>query len=343
MLFRSPIYAYGDLSDPVHVTNQCSGIPRALTDDKINTAWVPKRSSPSLHITIPDSANAALITLEWKSLPASCSVDVLDAQGTLISRQEIQTGFYADHINLPSQTHSVVISPTGDNAALGNLRIYGENYPAHEVQTWEPLPEKIDLLLICAHQDDEFLFFGGSIPYYAAREDVTIGVLYMTNCGRARYREALDGLWTAGLRHYPIFLDMKDFYTLSPKKAASLWRKDAPGEKLVQVIRKYKPEVILTHDFNGEYGHGQHKYTAQLVADYFGLAADGSYDPASAEKWGAWQVKKIYAHLYGENQIVMDWNKPLDKTGVITPIFWLGRATIKANRSWRLSAWSAMA
>ena len=42
-------------------------------------------------------------------------------------------------------------------------------------------------------------FFGGAIPYYACREDARMAVLYMADCGRLRVREALNGLWTAGL------------------------------------------------------------------------------------------------------------------------------------------------
>lgn len=321
VLFRSPLYTFGELQDPVHVTHQCKGVPGVLKDEMISTAWVPKKSKPSLRVEIPQEAKAVLLTLEWKSLPSSFEVELLDEKGKLISKEEKSTGFYTDSVGLSQAVRTIIITPKDKTAALGNLRVYGEGYPAHEVQTWDAMPEKIDLLLISAHQDDEFLFFGGTIPYYAAREDVTIGVLYMADCGRARYREALDGLWTAGLRHYPIFLDLEDFYTLRKGEAAWRWRNDDPGRRLVQAIRRYKPDVIVTHDFNGEYGHGQHEYTAQLAAESLALAADGSYDPESADRWGTWQVKKMYSHLYENNQITMDWNTPLDDSGVITPMF----------------------
>lgn len=321
VLFRSLFYAYGDLQEPKHITGRCKGIPGVLLDDKIATAWVPRKAAPLLTIEIPPNASASLMTLEWKEIPDTFTVEQFDEQGKLLSREVKKTGFYADSISLHLEAHQLVIAPEGEKVALGNLRIYAMDYPAHEIQTWSELPDKIDILLISTHQDDEFLFFGGSIPYYAAREDVTIGVLYMADCGRARYREALDGLWTAGLRHYPIFLNLKDYYTKSTGKAAALWRKNDPGKLLVQIIRQYKPEVILTHDFNGEYGHGQHKYTAQIAAEYSKLAAEKDFDPASAEKWGTWKIKKVYSHLYEENQIQMDWHIALDDSGVITPMF----------------------
>lgn len=335
VLYRAPLYLYGELQEPVHVTRKCGGIPAELKDEKIGTAWSPTKKQPFLTVQIPAEAHAALMTLEWKELPESFTVELSDEQGNLLSRTEKQDAFYVESIPIPEKARQAVIECAGKRGALGNLRVYGENYPAHDVQDWMPLPEKIDILLISTHQDDEFLFFGGSIPYYAAREDVTLGVLYMADCGRARYREALNGLWSAGLRSAPIFLGLQDGYTPSIDKARAMWRDSDPERLLVRVIRQYKPEVILCQDLNGEYGHGQHKYTAQLATECFPLAADPDYDPESAEQWGVWQIKKLYVHLYEQNQIRMDWNVPMDDTGIITPAFlaWEGYDKHKSQLS----------
>ena len=40
-------------------------------------------------------------------------------------------------------------------------------------------------------------------------------------------------------------------------------------------------------------------------------AADGTRYLESAEKYGAWQVKKLYLHLYDTASITMDWRVPL--------------------------------
>lgn len=40
-------------------------------------------------------------------------------------------------------------------------------------------------------------------------------------------------------------------------------------------------------------------------------AADPSRYPESAEQYGAWSVKKLYIHLYGKNQIRLNYAKPL--------------------------------
>ena len=321
VLYRTPVYICGDLQEPAHVTGACRGLPQSLEDRKISTVWTPRKNEPALTVQIPEQANAAMMTLEWEELPESFTVELIDENGQVLKKTEKKNVLFMESIPLTDRVRKAVITPLGVKAALASVRVYREGYPTLDVQEWEPLPDKIDILLISTHQDDEFLFFGGSIPYYAARDDVTIGVLYMTDCGRSRYQEALNGLWCAGLRHHPIFLGLEDFYTTSIEKAKSIWVNDDPGRLLVRAIRQYKPEVILCHDFNGEYGHAQHKYTAQLVTDFFSLAADADYDPQSVEQWGTWQIKKCYVHLYEENQIRMDWNKPLDDTGIITPMF----------------------
>ena len=186
--------------------------------------------------------------------------------------------------------------------------------------------------MVSTHQDDEFLFLGGTIPYYAAREDVSMAVLYTTNCGRMRYGEALDALWTAGLTKHPLFLGMPDSFTHELSQAKGLWKKHRPLEKLIGVIRQYRPEVIVVQDFRGEYGNGLHKLTAALTAEAVEKAADSSVAPESAAEYGPWQVKKLYVHLYEENQIRMDWDKPLGEDGIITPMF-LAREAYDRNRS----------
>ena len=81
---------------------------------------------------------------------------------------------------------------------------------------------------------------------------------------------------------------------------------------LTERIRRYKPEVIVTHDLNGEYGHNQHKITAAAMQYAIDCAADATQFPESAALYGAWQVKKLYIHLYDQNPIQMDWDTPID-------------------------------
>lgn len=321
VLFRSTAYVCRDANEPDHITAKCKGVPKNLLDTKVSTAWVPTKSKPSLEITLPPDGEAAVMTMEWKVPPLTLTIEQLDGNGNLLSVTEPEGRFWSNYIVPETGTEKVRITTSPEKGALATLRVYGKDYPRHVVQQWDPMPEKLDILLVSTHQDDEILFFGGTIPYYSAREDTSIGVVYMADCGRIRYREALDGLWTCGLKYHPIFFGLEDFQTYNLAEARALWKEDEPVEKLVRVIRRYKPEVILTQDFDGEYGHAQHKACAQITAEALEAAAREDFDPDSAKEYGAWQVKKMYVHLYGENQIHMDWTQPLGEDEVVTPLF----------------------
>ena len=46
------------------------------------------------------------------------------------------------------------------------MRVYEKGKVGVSVERWEFI-EKCDLMVISSHRDDELLFFGGSIPFYA--------------------------------------------------------------------------------------------------------------------------------------------------------------------------------
>ena len=314
VLFRSPVYICGENSDPRNVTAMCN-LPDHLRDTKLSTV-----ARGSVTVDIPAAAQAVLLTMEWNVHPDSFTAELLDEAGQRISLEEHSVVYYNDWVALTPETRRVVITPAGKDVSLSTVRVYADDYPRHAVQTWQESPEKLDLLLVSTHQDDELLFLGGTLADYAAR-GASVNVLYTAEGERMRMREALDGLWTAGLRGYPIVLGLPDEMSMSEKQAASRWEKFEPQKLLVRAFRQYKPEVIVTQDFNGEYGHGQHKATVAMTAEGVRLAADPNYDPESVQMYGTWQVKKLYVHCYKENETVMDWSRPLDETGVITPLF----------------------
>ncbi len=70
------------------------------------------------------------------------------------------------------------------------------------------------------------------------------------------------------------------------------------------LIRRYKPEVIVTHDGGGEYGHGAHKVCADVAKYCVENSADASVLPELAKKYGTWSVKKLYLHMGEENEHV---------------------------------------
>ena len=106
-----------------------------------------------------------------------------------------------------------------------------------------------------------------------------------------------------------------DKYTSKLKEAYDLWGKKKTHEYVTALFRQYQPEVVVTHDTGGEYGHGAHRLCADTVKACIEKAADNTIYETSAEKYGAWQVKKAYHHLSEENPITMNWDLPLASHG----------------------------
>ncbi len=196
------------------------------------------------------------------------------------------------------------------------------------VQRWKPPVEgQADLLLLSTHGDDEQLFFAGILPYYAGVLDYNVQVAYFTghqNNSDRRMHEMLNGLWAVGCDVYPVFGTFDDFLTESTRE--TYWRFSQLGVSkedilryCTELLRRFKPKVVIAHDFYGEYGHGQHMVYAECAAEALEAAADPAQFPQSAQRYGTWDTPKAYFHLYWENQIVMDWDRPLAELDGMTP------------------------
>lgn len=197
----------------------------------------------------------------------------------------------------------------------------GYEAPSEGRPNFAPPHEKCDLLVVAAHQADEFICFGGLIPYYTLVRGKKVQVVYMTDGGPGRRDEAADGLWAVGMRNAPDFINFPEERVETIKKGVELWGgKEAILAELVARIRRFQPEVIVTHDLDGESGHNQHKITANAMKLAISAAADPAQYADSAIAYGTWQVKKLYLHLYSEGVINFDWNAPDPALNDATPL-----------------------
>ena len=186
------------------------------------------------------------------------------------------------------------------------------------IEIWEPSCEVADLLLFSTHSDDEHLFFLGLLPTYVSK-GAYVQVVYFANHNdnSRRLHEQLHGLYAVGIRNYPVMGIIPDAYSttlngaISNLKTAGLTEQDAL-EFQVEMIRRFKPQVVVGHDEKGEYSHGQHILNTHLLKQAIYNANDSSFDEESYNKYGNWQISKLYLHLYAQNQIIMDYDTPLD-------------------------------
>lgn len=323
---EAPFYVYADGRDGyaslANITLECNmeathGKARSLIDNDYETTLAFDKETDALSIEIPEGRTAGALTLEWETAPERVRVTMLSADGAEIGviDEENPDGMIGLYYELDEATREVIVSTTDAGKALCEARVYEKDRVPEMVQQWEQLPEKLDMLVISTHQDDEMLFFGGTIPYYAM-QGKKVGVVYMANCSRERYAEAMDGLWSCGLKYHPIFVGFRDVKLDSYNDTVDIWGMDNTVNTLVDLIRKYRPEVIVTHDINGEYGHNQHKVTCAAVRSAVSQAGDPAISPDSASTYGTWTPKKLYIHLFDQNEIYMSvYDEPVEELG----------------------------
>lgn len=296
------------------ITNECviSGVNETelLTDRNMDRIWYSRWDVTELRIDFPADKPAQGIYMEWASESSVYTLSQYDAQGALLDRVAHNDRFPALNAYYPvaqGAAYAVIAMP--DSIGICDIYVYGQGELPGTLQVWNAPYDDADIMLIVAHQDDEELWFGGLIPYYDVVLGKNLSVVYMTNCSRYRKGEALQGLWNMGIRNYPVFLNYQDGRVPGGRVQAV----DAWGGELSVIARlnalyqDKKPEVIVTHDIAGEYGHIQHRATSWIT------------EMAALEP-GEHRVLKFYRHLGEDDIIYMDWETPYEELGGLTPI-----------------------
>jgi LmbE family N-acetylglucosaminyl deacetylase len=229
-------------------------------------------------------------------------------------------GFLHEYVPIAGGANSALIILPDSDRLLCDIYAYGEGELPSRVQTWSPPYDKADMLLLSTHADDEHLYFGGTMPYYGGELGLRVQVSYLVNHWTEPYRphELLNGLWTVGIDHYPVIGPYYDHYTRALDHARTLFPVEDMILYQIGLLRRFKPLVVIGHDVYGEYGHGAHMLNTDTLITALDASGDPYADPESAELYGLWDVPKTYLHLYWENKVVMDWNRPLERFGGAT-------------------------
>lgn len=321
-------FACAEAGEAQDITKKCTikvseGEKDKMLDSSVRTSWSCAHREAYVGVKLPDGETGGWLRVEWFFDPTDFELTEYDADKNVL-RQRVKTDTFPSIymlFDLDPQTKYVKLQLNRTDQKISNLRVYSAGTLPHSVQQWQPPVEKADVMVVSAHQDDELIFMGGTIPYYATALKKPTVVVYMANCNRQRRMEALNALWKMGVKNYPVFINLKDEKVGSIAEGVKLWGgKDNVLRLQVEQIRRFKPEVIVTHDLDGEYGHNQHKITAQAMKYAIDAAADPAQFPESAAIYGAWQVKKLYHHLYKEYQIMMDWETKLDSLNGYSPL-----------------------
>ena len=162
------------------------------------------------------------------------------------------------------------------------------------------------VLYVAAHPDDEntraLAWFSLGEKAETAYFSLTrgdggqnlIGEELSEELGVLRTQELLAARSHDGAKQY--FSRAVDFgYSKSAAESFELWGKEVLLSDLVLIIRKFKPDVIITRFPPDERaGHGHHTASALLAIEAFSKAADEKYAPEQVKDFGTWQANSIY-------------------------------------------------
>ncbi|MGY1689468.1 N-acetyl-1-D-myo-inositol-2-amino-2-deoxy-alpha-D-glucopyranoside deacetylase [Geodermatophilus sp. SYSU D01105] len=175
------------------------------------------------------------------------------------------------------------------------------------------------LLLVHAHPDDETINNGATMARYVA-EGAAVTLLTCTlgeegevlvpelELLAADHADQLGGYRISELRAAMEALGVTDWRFLggpgryrdsgmmgtpANDKPRAFWRADLAEAVAyaVAVVREVRPQVVVTYDENGGYGHPDHIQAHRVAMGAVDAAADPAYRPDLGEPW---QVAKVY-------------------------------------------------
>lgn len=181
------------------------------------------------------------------------------------------------------------------------------NKPSSEIYVGlQKLQSLKRVLYIAAHPDDENT---RALAWFSLGEHAQTAYLSLTRgdggqnlignelseqLGVLRTQELLAARSYDGANQY--FTRAVDFgYSKSAEESLEKWGNDEILSDVVLMIRKFKPDVIVTRfPPDKRAGHGHHTASAMLALEAFDKAADASFLPNQVKEFGIWKTTSVY-------------------------------------------------
>ncbi|MEM8532817.1 MAG: N-acetyl-1-D-myo-inositol-2-amino-2-deoxy-alpha-D-glucopyranoside deacetylase [Chloroflexota bacterium] len=198
--------------------------------------------------------------------------------------------------------------------------------------------QQLCIMMVHAHPDDECLSTGGTLARYSAEgihtvlitatggEEGEIVVPEMdTPENHARLSEirdvelaqAVEALGVNTLERFG-YRDSGMDGTEANNHPASFHMadKDDATKRLVTLIRHYKPQVLVSYDERGGYGHPDHIACHQITVAAFDAAGDVERYPDTGEPW---TPQKLYYTAFPRTAVYKAWTIMRER-GLPTPL-----------------------
>ncbi len=187
-------------------------------------------------------------------------------------------------------------------------------------------PDQPTVMAVRAHPDDECFVLGGTLARYSRANVRTVLVICTLGengeivdptmdvesirplLGEVRRAELEDSARILGVSALEILGyrdsgmaetaendDPRSFNRADPEEAAA---------RLVRLVRRYRPQVLVTDDETGGYGHPDHVMANRITRRAFEVAGDAGYRPDLGEPY---QPLKLYYATFSNRQVRELW------------------------------------
>ena len=170
------------------------------------------------------------------------------------------------------------------------------------------------ILLVHAHPDDESISNGATMAKYVSEgaqvtlitctrgeegevlvpELAHLAAAHQDDLGSHRITELADAMKIIGVTDHRFLGEYRDSGMMGTEPNSRpdvFWQAnlDEAAGKLVKIIREVKPQVLITYDEFGGYGHPDHIQAHRVAMRAAELAADNNFGEGQA-----WDISKIY-------------------------------------------------
>lgn len=200
------------------------------------------------------------------------------------------------------------------------------------------MTEPLTLMIVHAHPDDECIGTGGIFARYSAEGVRTVLVTCTlgeegeivvpewdtpenhARLAEIREQELLQAVQRLGIHHLERlpYRDSGMIGTPSnqhPECFAQADRDEATG-RLVQLVRQYRPQILMSYNEEGGYGHPDHISAHNITVAAFDAAADAGRYPDAGEPWAP---AKLY-YISGRRALWLKAWIDMRERGLKTPL-----------------------
>jgi mycothiol conjugate amidase Mca len=202
--------------------------------------------------------------------------------------------------------------------------------------TEDSMPEPLTLMAVHAHPDDEAIGTGGVLARAAAEGIRTVLVtctggevgeinpdtrVAVEDLGPVRERELREACAVLNVTHLEL-LGYRDSGMAGtsdnnhPDSFAQADLDDATA-RLVELVRTYRPSVIVTYDESGFYGHPDHINAHRIATRAYELAGDPEHRSPSGHQ--PWEPAKLYYTVVSRSAVA-EFGARLRDAGIEPPL-----------------------